>query len=204
MLVVGVQVIVINLAINISMEVQIDVNGEYVLVFSFNLVYSVWYFWLGFWDINCNININEGNDCFILGVIFILLIDLVFVVFMQFGIDICLGIQVEGFEDVLFIISGFLVQVVVLSKFVLDQFSEFILIGQVYFKVENGVYKIRVGVFSICVQVDQVLKFIKIEGYMEVFIVIEQGIGQSICFKGYDVLGMGFILRGNIFLQFYN
>lgn len=200
----GVQVTATNLATNTSMEAQTDANGEYALALSPNSAYSVRYSRPGFRDINRNINTNEGNDRSILGVISILPTDSAPAAPMQPGIDTRPGTQAEGPEDALPTTSGFSVQVAALSKPGLDQFSELTSIGQVYSKVENGVYKIRVGVFSTRAQADQALKSIKTEGYKEAFIVTEQGTGQSIRPKGYDAPGTGFTPRGNTPPQSYN
>jgi hypothetical protein len=200
----GVQVTATNLSTNTSMESQTDANGEYALALSPNAAYIVRYSRPGFRDISRNINTNEGNDRSILGTISMLPIDSAPAAPMQPGIDTRPGTQVEGPNDALPATSGFSVQVAALSKPGLDQFSELTSIGQVYSKVENGVYKIRVGVFSTRAQADQALKSIKTEGYKEAFIVTEQGTGQSIRPKGYDAPGTGFTPRGNTPPQSYD
>jgi tetratricopeptide (TPR) repeat protein len=185
----GVQVTATNLSTNTSMETQTDGNGEYALALSPNAAYIVRYSRPGFRDISRNINTNDGFDRSILGVISMLPIDSAPAAPFQPGVEARPGIQTETPNETAPVTNGFSVQVAALSKPGLDQFSGLTSIGQVYSKVENGVYKIRVGVFGTRAQADQALKSIKTDGYKEAFIVKEQGTGQDIRPKGYNTPG---------------
>ncbi|MEQ8706830.1 MAG: carboxypeptidase regulatory-like domain-containing protein [Phaeodactylibacter sp.] len=193
----GVQVTATNLSTKTSMEAQTDGNGEYALALSPNATYTVRYSRPGFRDISRNINTNDGFDRSILGIISILPIDSAPAAPYQPGIDTRPGTQADAPVDAEPTMSGFAVQVAALSKPGLEQFSKLTSIGQVYSKVENGVYKIRLGVFSTRPEADQALKAAKAEGYKEAFIVTEQGTGQSIRPKGYDAPGTGFTPKGD-------
>ncbi|NRA49208.1 MAG: carboxypeptidase regulatory-like domain-containing protein, partial [Phaeodactylibacter sp.] len=198
----GVLVTATNLSTNTSMESQTDANGEYALALSPNAAYSVRYSRPGFRDISRNINTNDGYDRSILGVISMLPIDSAPVAPFQPGVEPRPGIQPVEPPVETPIASGFAVQVAALSKPGLDQFTGLANIGQVYAKMENGVHKIRVGVFNTRTQANQALKSIKAAGYKEAFIVTEQGTPATQP-KGYEAPETGFTPKGGTPPQSY-
>lgn len=191
----GVQVTATNLSTNTSMETKTDAAGNYVLALSPNAAYSIRYSRPGFRDINRNINTNEGSDRSILGTISMLPIDSAPAAPYQPGTAPRPGMEEGQLEAP--VNSGFSVQVAALSKPGLEPFDALTSLGQVYSKVENGKYKIRVGVFSSRDQASQVLGKIRAQGYKEAFIVEEEGANQSLRPKGgapqgYNASGAGY------------
>lgn len=75
---VSVIIIVMNIRMGNQMIVYMNVNGDYYLVLSLFLDYIVWYLKLGFCEVEFDVNIQDGFDCIIFGVIFLLLVMVVF------------------------------------------------------------------------------------------------------------------------------
>ncbi len=72
--------------------------------------------------------------------------------------------------------SGFSVQVAALSKDNVANFSNLATYGNVYSKLENGSYKIRIGVFSSKSEAQNALNNIKRAGHPTAFVVAESGV----------------------------
>ncbi len=72
--------------------------------------------------------------------------------------------------------TGFSVQVAALSKDNVASFSKLTSYGNVYSKLENGKYKIRVGVYNSRTEAQSALNNIKRQGYPTSFVVAESGV----------------------------
>jgi hypothetical protein len=72
--------------------------------------------------------------------------------------------------------TGFAVQVAALSKDNVTSFSNLASYGNVYSKLENGKYKIRVGVFNSKEEAQRALSSVKRNGHPSAFVVSESGV----------------------------
>ncbi len=72
--------------------------------------------------------------------------------------------------------EGYSVQVAALSKDKVSEFSNLASIGNVYSKLINGTYKIRVGVFQTQSEAQSALRMIKNKGNSGAFVVREEGV----------------------------
>jgi tetratricopeptide (TPR) repeat protein len=173
----GAAVTATNQSTNSVMEAQTDVNGDYALALSPNSTYILRYSRPGYRDINRNINTGDGFDRSILSVISMLPTAI-----NPGEVDPNAGGGVVNPDPGMggtgggpVINRGQAVQVAALSKPELESFSGLTDIGQVYSKRENGVYKVRVGVFQTRAEATQALSAIKQRGYPQAFLVTEEG-----------------------------
>lgn len=173
----GVSVAVTNLSTKSDMETITDAEGTYLVSLAPNAAYLVRYSRPGYRNLDRNVNTGEGNDRSLLGTISMLPVDAA-----AGGVE-DRTVRRPG-EDTnrtapapqsAAVTQGFSVQVAALSKPGLDAFSELTNIGQVYSKVEDGKYKIRVGVYPSRNKASEALSQIKAKGYNQAFLVTEEG-----------------------------
>ncbi len=173
----GVAVSSTNLASGSTMETTTDQFGDYTLSFSPNSTYSIRYSRPGYRDINRTVNTEEGfNRDELLGVINMLPVNAPGNVAPPPNPSP--GIRSVDEEVRPRVGGGYAVQVAALSKPGLESFSELGSIGRVYSKVEDGKYKVRVGVFPTRPAAEQAMARIRDMGYPKPFIVKEEGENQ--------------------------
>jgi tetratricopeptide (TPR) repeat protein len=176
----GVAITSTNQATSASYEATSGRNGEYTLALAPNATYIVRYSRPGYRDINRTINVAERYDPNLLGTISMLPTDSPVQGNSNYipPRDNSNQVQTRSVEpeaESTAIAAGYAVQVAALSKPGLESFQDLTNVGRVYSKRENGVYKIRVGVFSTQAQARQALGTIKAKGHKEAFLVQESG-----------------------------
>ncbi len=170
----GVAVTSTNQATSASFEATTDQDGRYALAMAPNATYTVRYSRPGYRDINRTVNVSDRYDPNLLGTISMLPTDSpTQAPSYQPG-----NVQTKSADPAPpsnQVQAGYSVQVAALSKPGLESFQDLTNIGQVYSKREDGIYKIRVGVFATQAQARQALGTIKAKGHKEAFLVEESG-----------------------------
>lgn len=164
---IGVTVIATNQVTGMVTQTQSDPNGDYRLALSPNSKYMLRYSSPGYLDLNRSLATSPGFDPLLLGTVSMI----------PTGAPIPDDPGNTAGSSSVYIPSGFAVQVAAVSRADMPAFSKLSPIGQVYSKNENGVSKIRVGVFNTRQEAESALKRVKASGYKTAFIINEQGTG---------------------------
>jgi len=146
-----------------SQQAVTDNSGNYNLNLVSNKTYYVTFSRPGYQEVSKVVNTFGGYNQDLLGTITL----------FPDGSGTTPGTQPGGNTS---ISSGFSVQVAALSKDNVESFSNLASYGNVYSKLENGKYKIRIGVFNSKSEAQSALNNIKRSGHPTAFVVAESGV----------------------------
>ncbi|MCP3932215.1 MAG: hypothetical protein GY705_24350 [Bacteroidetes bacterium] len=186
----GVNVRATNQTSGQVLESFTNTRGEYAMSLSPNSVYVIRYSKAGFTDVNRTVRTNTGSDKSILGIIPLLPSSTAVT-----GREGYMGTGTTGGATSTTYPStttyppsttgstsisvpsggniGYAVQVAALSRPTNSGYENLTAYGDVYYYVENGKYKARVGVFGSKNDARQVLQYVKSKGYPSAFIATE-------------------------------
>ncbi len=167
----GVIITATNQLTGSSAEQYSDQNGDFTLAMSPNSTYVLRFSAPGFRDINKTVRSGDGSDRSILGTINILPANAP----IPGGFNDPTLETTQPAGPVTTVESGYAVQVAAMSKPSLDGFRDLLQFGQIYSKEENGMHKVRVGVFATRSEAQQALAQIKRKGYSKAFLVEDSG-----------------------------
>ena len=163
----GIKVIATNQQTGSFSETVSDNLGVYNLALSPNSTYILRYSSPGFRDINRTVRTEDGMDRTILGVISMLP--------STSGLpDPNEGTVNEG-GDAISVQSGYAVQIAAISQPDLDRFEQLRSLGQLYYRNEGRLFKVRLGVFGDRGEAESVLRSVKQNGFTGAFIIEERG-----------------------------
>ena len=166
----GVTIIASNQKTGSYSETKSNSTGEYALALSPGSTYILRYSGPGFRDVNRTVRTMDGFDRGILGVISML------------PSNAAGGDPNAGMGDgsglgggTVDLQSGYAVQVAAISQPEMERFSNLENLGQLYYRSEGRLYKVRVGVFGSRQEAEQALSQVKRNGFSGAFIVEERG-----------------------------
>lgn len=146
------------------METKTDQQGQYNLALSPNATYWIRYSAPGYRDINRTLQTADDSDRSILGVISILPSNIEGPIVEPVNPDAAVEVR-----------SGYAVQIAAISQPDLSRFSDLEALGQVYYREEGSLYKVRLGVFDSRGQAEEALARARALGYDGSFMVEERG-----------------------------
>lgn len=167
----GVTVTIVNQATGALSETLTDVNGDYLLALSPNVVYVVRYSRPGFRDLNRTIRADGGASRDVLGVVNLVDVNAINVP----AEDISQKGEDTSNKPNPTVGSGYAVQIAAVNQPNISQYTDLANFGQLYSKKEGKVYKIRLGVYRNREEAAQILSLVKNQGYTTAFIVPEAG-----------------------------
>lgn len=150
------------------MTMRTDLNGDYMLALSPNTTYIVRYSRPGYRDINRTVRVGSSFDRDALGVISMIPTDAVVTDVPLSDIGVKSGAPTTVAE-------GFAVQLAAMSRPNLEGFAGLNNIGNIYYRQDGSIYRIRMGTYRTREEAERVLGLVKNQGYREAFIVQEQG-----------------------------
>ena len=145
-------------------ETKSDRDGNYALALSPNATYWIRYSAPGFRDINRTVRTLDTGDRTILGTISLLPSNIEGPLTDEPNPDATVNLG-----------SGYAVQVAANSQLDLSRFAELENVGQLYYREEGNLFKIRLGVYDSRGQVEDALRMVKSMGFDGAFIVEERG-----------------------------
>ena len=140
--------------------------GEYSMALSPNATYILRYSSPGYRDINRTIRTTDGMDKSLLGVISML---------PSTSSEPDPNSNVDKGPSTTSIQSGYAVQIAAISKPELDRFANLESLGQLYYRNESSLYKVRLGVFNSRSEAEEKLRLVKGSGFSGAFIIEERG-----------------------------
>ena len=164
----GVTIIASNQKTGSYSETKSNNTGEYALALSPNSTYILRYSGPGFRDVNRTVRTMDGFDRGILGVISMLPSNVA-------GGNPNIDDGGTGGGGVVNVQSGYSVQVAAISQPDMDRFAGLERIGQLYYRGEGRLYKVRLGVFASRSEAERALAQVKNNGFSGAFIVEERG-----------------------------
>lgn len=176
----GVTVIATNQMTGNTNRVVTDANGDYTLALSPSSSYLIRYSRPGYRDVNRTVRTNQGGDPSLLGTISILPSDAPLPAGITDPSQLIdpyqTGEQTTEQPAGTQTYSGYAVQVAALKEVNMDRFSDLQGMGTLYSKQENGMQKVRLGVFETKAEATQTLSSVKRLGYKGAFVVAEPGV----------------------------
>ncbi len=162
----GISIMATNQNTGSFTETKSNQTGEYSLALSPGAVYLLRYSAPGFRDVNRTVRTTEGIDLSILGTISML---------PSTSAGGGAIISDEGSSTPSDIEAGFAVQLAALGSPDLGKFNNLSDLGQLYYKSEGNLYKIRIGVFGSRQAAEDALATVKNRGVSGAFITEERG-----------------------------
>lgn len=175
----GVTVIASNQTTGNTTQTVTDRNGDYALALSPNNMYTIRYSRPGYREVSRRVSTAGSTNPAILGSIPILPSDSPLppgVSDPSQLIDPYDTGEASAPVSESTVASGFAVQVAALSKVDLNRFNNLNGLGKVYSKPAGAINKIRVGVYPDKAEAEAVLKQVKQLGYLQAFLVPEEGV----------------------------
>lgn len=169
----GVVVTATNRTTGNTTETRTDINGDYYLALSPYSSYILRYSAPGFREVNVTQDTRDGLDRSILGVISLLPATQVPPSTPNLGgtLPNNPNLQARTVPQ-----DGFSVQVAAVNQENLSQYAGLGNYGEIYSKMENGKYKIRVGIFASRDEALNAMNAIRSVGYSDAFLVKEEGV----------------------------